>query len=113
MVLGKLPRSTVNLLSAVLSSVGIALLVNVMARELVDDPELERVIAATSLVASTGLLFFWHRRLPSISAVMEAVRFVLKTQFLVFAVVGILTSLTNLFDLLRRLGWSISGSGTW
>jgi len=35
-----------------------------MARELVDDPKLEGLIAAMSWVASTGLLFFWHRSLP-------------------------------------------------
>ena len=102
--IGTLPRSTVDLLSAVMISVGVALLANVLARELVDNPELERLLAAVCWVASTGLLFFWHRSLPSISAVMEAARFVLKTQLVVFAVVGILASLTNLFDLLRRLG---------
>jgi predicted neutral ceramidase superfamily lipid hydrolase len=104
MVMERLPRSSVNFISAVVSSIGVALLVNLLARELVENPELERLIAAVSLVVSTGLLFFWYRRLSSIAAVMEAVRFVLKVQIYVFAVVGILASLTNLFDLLRRLG---------
>jgi hypothetical protein len=104
MVMERLPRSSVNFISALVSSLGVALLVNLLARELVENPELERLIAAVSLVVSTGLLFFWYRRLPTIAAVMEAVRFVLKVQIYVFAVVGVLASLTNLFDLLRRLG---------
>jgi len=99
MVMERLPRSSVNFLSAVVSSVGVALLVNLLTRGLIENITVERITTAASFVIATAVLLLWYRSQPSVHAVFRAVRLILIAQFFVFGVVGIVLSISNLVDL--------------
>ena len=99
MAMERLPRSSVNFLSAVVSSVGIALLVNLLTRGFIENIAVERITAAASFVLAAVVLLLWYRTQPSVHAVFRAARLVLIAQFFVFGVVGVVYALSNLVAL--------------
>ena len=92
-------RATLDIVLALIGAIGVALLVTLLVGAFVENAIVQKASASASYLASAIALWLWLRSNHCVSHVLGDFRGLMIAEFVVFGVVGIVVSLSNLVHL--------------